>query len=305
MSATRVLVTGAGGQVGRDLLDVLRGAVPPGGDRAFSPDGREVGDDEFDVLGLTHDDLDVGDPVATRRAVATAQPDVIVHLAAYTAVDRAETDVEACFRVNAGATATLSDAAREFGAHLVAVSTDYVFDGRKGAPYVETDAPSPLNVYGASKLAAERACRAEDTLVRTSWVMGVRGRGVVQVIARRARDGETVRFVTDQTGTVTVAADLARALVTLVRERPGGVWHVANQPATTWYDLAVFVGATLGRPDGFVEPITTADLSPAPAARRPARSDLSTDKWVAHGWRALPEWRDGVARLVHALGEAP
>jgi dTDP-4-dehydrorhamnose reductase len=304
-AATRVLVTGAGGQVGVDLSDVLGGVVPPGGDGAFQPDGRPVAPDEFEVIALTHHDLDVGDAEAARRAVATAQPDVIVHLAAYTAVDRAEQEAEDCFRVNAGGTAALSDAAREFGAHLVALSTDYVFNGDKGDAYVETDQPDPLNVYGASKLAGERACRPEDTIVRTSWVMGVRGRTVVKVIAQRARSGETVRFVNDQRGTVTLAADLARALVAVVRDRPGGIWHVANRPSTTWFDLATFVGASLGRPDGFAFPITTPQLDPRPAARRPARSDLSTDKWSARGWRELPDWREGVERLLGALEEAP
>lgn len=302
-TSVRVLVTGARGQVGVDLLDVLRGALPPGGDDVYQPDDRPIEAGEFDVIGLTHDDLDVGDADAARRAVAEAQPEVIVHLAAYTAVDRAEGDAAACFRVNAGGTAALSDAAREFGAHLVAVSTDYVFDGQKGDAYLEDDAPDPLNVYGASKLAAERACRPEDTLVRTSWVMGVRGRSVVQVIAQRALTGETVRFVTDQTGTVTVAADLARALATLVRERPGGLWHVANAPATTWYDVAKFVGATLGRPEGFAFPITTEELSPAPAARRPLRSDLDTSKWASR-WRGLPPWQQGLTRLVRGIEAA-
>jgi len=297
-------VTGAAGQVGVDLVDVLRGTLPPGGDGEFQPDNREVADGEFEVVALTREDMDVGDAAATRRAVAMAQPEVIVHLAAYTAVDRAEAEAADCFRVNAGGTATLSTAAREFGAHLVTVSTDYVFDGDKGGAYVESDEPDPINVYGASKLAGELACRPEDTIVRTSWVMGARGRTVLKVIAQRARAGETVRFVTDQAGTVTLAADLARALVTLVRERPGGVWHVANPPVTTWYDVAAFVGSTLGRPEGFARPIVTAELTPPPAARRPRRSDLATSKWTGHGWVELPDWRDGVARLLRALEAA-
>src|SRR5579872_661752 len=273
------MVTGAGGQVGLDLVDVLAGALPSGADPGLQPDTRPIAAGEFDVIGLTHHDLDVGDADAARRAVAATQPDVIVHLAAYTAVERAEAEAEECFRVNAGGTAALSNAAREFGAHLIAVSTDYVFDGEKGGAYVEDDRPNPLNVYGASKLAGERACRPEDTVVRTSWVMGVRGRGVVNVIVQRARSGETVRFVTDQTGTVTVAADLARALAVMVRERPGGIWHVANPSATTWFDVAAFVGETLGRREGFAVPITTDELTPTPAARRPRRSDLDTTKW--------------------------
>ena len=297
-SPTRVLVTGAGGQVGVDLLDTLRATTPPGGDPAFLPDGRGVGDDEFEVLGLTHHDLDITQREAVMRAVRTVRPDVIVHLAAYTAVDRAENDVEACYAVNAAGTESLSLAAHEVGAHLIAISTDFVFDGEKGSAYVEEDAPHPINVYGASKRAGEVLCAPEDSIVRTSWVMGVRGKNVLHAIAERAGAGETVRFVNDQTGTVTVASDLARALVTLVRERPGGLWHVANTGTTTWFEIAQFAGAVLGRDEDFATAIATSDLVPAPLARRPRRSDLSTLKWVSHQWLALPEWRYGVTRLL-------
>jgi dTDP-4-dehydrorhamnose reductase len=293
----RVLVTGAGGQVGVDLVDVLNGATPLGGDASFQPDGRAIAVDEFEVLGLTRHDLDITDRDAVVRAVTTVRPDVIVHLAAYTAVDRAEDDVKACFAVNASGTESMSLAAGEAGAHLISISTDYVFDGAKGAAYVEGDEPNPLNVYGASKLAGELLCSDQDTVVRTSWVMGVRGRNVVHAIADRAAAGGTVRFVNDQTGTVTVASDLARCLATMVRERPGGTWHVANSGTTTWFDVAAFVGTTLGRGDDFATAIVTSDLDPVPLATRPTRSDLSTARFAAR-WRALPDWREGVGRLV-------
>ncbi len=296
--ATRVLVTGAGGQVGVDLVDTLVGSVPLGADVSFQPDERPVESGEFEVLGLTHHDLDITDRDAVRRAIGAARPDVIVHLAAYTAVDRAETDVEACYAVNARGTESMSMAANDVGAHLIALSTDYVFDGTKGSAYVEDDATNPLNVYGASKLAGELLCAERDTMVRTSWVMGVRGKNVLHAIAQRAASGETVRFVNDQTGTVTLAADLARALATLVRERPGGLWHVANVGTTTWFEIAQFAGTTLGRDEEFATAIATSDLSPAPLARRPARSDLSTEKWQSAQWRALPPWREGVVRLL-------
>ncbi len=295
--ATRVLVTGAGGQVGLDLLDVLAGATPLGGDRDFQPDGAAIGVDEFEVLGLTHRELDITDRDAVHRALASARPDVVVHLAAYTAVDRAEVETTTCFAVNATGTESLSIAAGEVGAHLISISTDYVFDGAKGAAYVEGDEPNPLNVYGASKLAGEMLCSDADTVVRTSWVMGVRGKNVAHVIADRAVAGQNVRFVNDQTGTVTVASDLARVLATLVRERPGGTWHVANSGTTTWFDVAAYVGTTLGRGNDFATAISTSDLDPAPLATRPARSDLSTVRFAAR-WRALPDWREGVARLV-------
>ena len=294
--ATRVLVTGAAGQVGVDLMDVLAGVTPPGGDPSFQPDA-EVREHEFDVRGVAHRDLDITDRDAVHRLVTSARPDVIVHLAAYTQVDRAELERDQCFAVNATGTESLSIAAADCGAHLIAISSDYVFDGAKGAAYVEDDETGPLNVYGASKRAGELLCAPRDTIVRTSWVMGVRGKNVVHVIAERAASGATVRFVNDQTGTVTVASDLARALVALVRERPSGVWHVANTVATTWFDIAAFVGATLGRDEGFATAIATSELDPAPLARRPTRSDLSTVKF-ASSFAALPEWRDGVARLV-------
>lgn len=295
---TRVLVTGAAGQVGVDLLDTLRGMTPLGGDSSFQPDAKRVGDDEFEALGLTRHDLDITDRDQTMHAVRSVRPDVIVHLAAYTQVDRAEIDRDACYAVNAGATETLSLAAHDVDAHLISISTDYVFDGTKGAPYIEDDETNPLNVYGASKRAGELLCMSDDTIVRTSWVMGVRGKNVLHVIADRAASGATVRFVNDQTGTATFASDLARVLVTMARQRPSGVWHIANSGTTTWFDIAAYAGSVLGRGEDFATPIATDELSPAPLAVRPKRSDLSTEKWVDAGLSSLPDWREGVVRLL-------
>ena len=293
----RILVTGAAGQVGVDLVDTLRALTPPGADALFQPDTRPVRDDEFAVFALTRDELDVTNSDVVRRGVATTRPDVIVHLAAYTQVDRAESDRETCFAVNAQATETMSLAAHDVGAHLITISTDYVFDGTKGSGYVEDDQTNPLNVYGASKRAGELLCASDDTIVRASWVMGVRAKNVLHVIADRATSGETVRFVNDQVGTVTLASDMARALVTLARERPGGYWHVANTGTTSWFEVARYAGEVLGRGDDFATPILTSELVPAPAATRPARSDLDTSKWN-RSWAPLPSWQDGVARLL-------
>jgi dTDP-4-dehydrorhamnose reductase len=291
------MVTGAAGQVGVDVIDILGGAVPPGGESSFQPDARPIRDGEFDVLALSRHELDVTDREAVTRAMHAAHPDVVVHLAAYTAVDRAETEEATCFEVNAAGTEAMSLAANEVGAHLIAISTDYVFDGNKGGAYVEDDATNPLNVYGASKRAGELLCSSNDTIVRTSWVMGVRGKNVAHVIAERALSGSSVRFVNDQTGTVTVSSDLARAIATLARERPGGLWHVANTGTTTWFDVAHYIGELLGRDEAFATAIATADLDPAPLATRPIRSDLSCVKFASR-WSALPDWRDGVARLI-------
>jgi dTDP-4-dehydrorhamnose reductase len=248
-------------------------------------------------VGCTRDTLDVTERDAAVRTVNDIRPDVVVHLAAYTAVDRAEGDSDACFAVNEQGTLNMSLAAHEVGAHLITISTDYVFDGKKGEAYVEYDEAHPLNVYGASKFEGEQRCASDDTIVRTSWVMGVRGKSVIHVIAERALSGDTVRFVDDQTGTVTLASDLARSLVTLVRERPGGVWHVANPGATTWFDIAAYVGEILSRGEDFATPIFSSELAGSQVAVRPERSDLNTHKF-ASSWSALPDWREGVSRLI-------
>ena len=284
--------------MGLDLLDVLAGHTPPGGDASWQPDGRAIANDEFSVMGLTHHDLDITDRDAVMRTLNMARPDVIIHLAAYTAVDKAESDRDACFAVNESGTGNLSDAAEEFNAHLVAVSTDYVFDGTATTPYVETDSTSPLGVYGTSKRAGELRCRPRDTIVRTSWVMGVRGRNVLHVIANRVASGEPVRFVTDQVGTPTFSADLARGLATFARVAPGGIWHFANRPHTSWFDVASAMAHELGAPADFVTPITTSELSPVPAAQRPAFSALSTEKWEAAGFAPTPLWRDALSRFA-------
>lgn len=294
---TRVLVTGAAGQVGVDLMDVLRGVTPLGGDATFQPDSKAVGEAEFDPVGLTRGELDVTDRDRVTATLREVRPDVVVHLAAYTAVDRAEGDADACFNVNEQGTLNMSRAAHDVGAHLITISTDYVFDGEKGEAYVEYDEAHPLNVYGASKREGELHCRDDDTIVRTSWVMGVRGKNVVHTIADRAVSGERVRFVDDQRGTVTASSDLARALATLVRARPGGIWHVANAGATTWFNVAAYVGTLLSRGEDFATPIASSELGGSQVATRPARSDLSTEKFAA-SFSALPPWRDGVARLV-------
>ncbi len=296
-------MTGSAGQVGVDVVDSLGGRVPPGGRDGLPLDGRAVDHGEFEVLGLTHHDLDVSDRDAVHHALAASRPDVVVHLAAYTKVDAAQRDVRRCFAVNADGVGHVVDAASAVGAHVITISTDYVFDGRKGAAYVEDDLTNPQSVYGASKRAGEEWCSPEVTVVRASWIMGVRGTSVVHTMARRARDGQEVRFVTDQRGTVTASADLASALVALVRARPGGLWHVANDGDATWFDVAQHVGRVLGRGDDFAHPIRTSDLDPLPLAARPERSDLDTTKWRQH-FAPLGPWRESVERLVTWEGAA-
>jgi len=295
----RVLVTGAGGQLGRDLVVALAGGLPTAGWRRslFGPAAARV-----EVVGTTHAEL----PVDQREQVLTAafglRPDVVVHAAAATAVDACETDPGRAYRVNALGTRHVAEAARRIGAHLVYVSTDYVFDGHARRPYVEADEPNPLSVYGRTKLAGERECDPGDTVVRTSWVCGVHGANMVKTALRLAEGDGPLRFVDDQRGSPTFTADLAAALVTLALDRRPGTFHVTNQGSTSWYGFVREVLAAAGQDPGRVEPIATADLDPPRPAPRPANSVLDNAALREAGLPLLPEWPEGLHRLVDALG---
>ncbi len=298
--ALRVLVTGATGQVGVDLVDTLRAESVPGSDPTWQPDSREIFPGEFDVIALSHRDLDVTRRDDVARVLKNVRADVVVNLAAYTRVDAAENDAVACTELNDTSVGVLSELCGEVQCHLITVSTDFVFDGNKGAAYVEDDVTNPLNVYGLTKRAGELACAANDTVVRTSWVLGVRGKNVVHLIADRVSRGESVRFVSDQRGTATFSADLARALVSVIRDQPAGMWHFANGEDVTWLDIARAVARHVVGNDELVHSVLTSDLDPVPLAKRPARSDLSTHKWTSSGYGAPRAWSNGLARFLDA-----
>jgi dTDP-4-dehydrorhamnose reductase len=308
----RVLVTGGNGQLGRDLRDVMAGRVPEGG---AGPDGHPaagailppVREGTFDVLSTDIDTLDVADRSAVRAAVDTFRPDIVLHGGAYTAVDACESDTETAFAVNALGTRNIAEAAGDVGAHLVYVSTDYVFDGTSPRPYDEWDAPGPRSVYGRSKLGGELEARAMGgaaaTIVRTAWVSGAHGANMVKTVLRLAAgnpDGP-LRFVDDQRGSPTFTADLSRALVRLALDRRPGTFHVTNQGETTWYGFARATLAAAGLEPGLVEPIATAELDPPRPAPRPANSMLDNAALRLSGLPLLPEWTDALERLVHAL----
>ncbi len=296
-------MTGAAGQVGTDLVDALEGRLPVGGAATALLGGRAVAPGEFDVHPTTRGQLDVRDESAVHTVVRDAAPDVVVHLAAYTAVDRAETEPELAQAVNGLGTANVAAAAAAVGAHLVYVSTDYVFDGTKPDAYLEDDAPNPRSVYGASKLAGERACQGDATIARVSWVAGFHGRNIVKLAVDRATRGEPMRFVDDQRGSPSFAADLAAGLVTLVRDRPGGVIHLTNAGVTTWFGLVQAVVIATGGDPATVSPIATSELDPAPLAPRPENSALAPGRLEAAGYDVLPPWDDAMRRLVAAILE--
>ncbi len=188
------------------------------------------------------------------------------------------------------------------GAHVVYVSTDYVFDGTADRPYREWDATGPTSVYGSSKLAGEQECRPGSTIVRTSWVCGAHGANMVVTALRLASDGDgELHFVDDQHGSPTFTADLAPAIVTLGLDRRPGLFHVTNGGATTWWGLVRAVLAEAGADPERVRPIATAALDPPRLAPRPANSVLDNMALRLTGLPALPDWQDGLARLVPAL----
>ena len=297
----RILITGAGGQVGTDLSQVLGGMIPPAGRATALLGADPVADGEFDLHALDRAGLDIVDAELVRTTVEAIGPDVIVHLAAYTAVDRAELDVPGATAINEIGTGNVVAAAEAVGAHVIYVSTDYVFAGNLGRPLVETDATGPLSVYGATKLAGEAMCRGTDTIVRTSWVAGLAGRTVINLATDAGRTGRALRFVDDQIGTLTASADLAAGLVAMIRRRPAGVFHVAGAGAASWHEVISHAVVEAGGSADQVTPITTADLNPQPAATRPTYSPLVSQRLAEIEGVPLPEWQDGVARLVAAL----
>lgn len=294
---TRVLVTGAGGQLGRALV------------RHRWPDGIEV-------VALGHGALDLADRAAVARALADRQPGAVVNAAAYTAVDRAEREVAAAWRANAIGPAVLAEACRIADIPLVHVSTDYVFAGDKAEAWEVDDAVAPANVYGASKLAGEIAVRAgcpRHAIVRTAWLVSAGGANFVTTMLRLAAERDHVRVVADQHGSPTGADDLAAALARiagrLIEDPDGatGTFHFANAGATTWHGFAEAIfarSAIRGGPSAVVEPIATSDYPTA--AVRPANSVLSTER-ITRSFGIVPRpWQAALDDILDALiGPAP
>jgi dTDP-4-dehydrorhamnose reductase len=298
----RVLVTGADGQLGRDLVDALAGRVPVGGRRCslWAPEGPLTGLD-YEVLATDIGTMPVDDRDAVQQVFADFRPDLVLHGGALTAVDACETEVDLAYAVNALGTRHVAEAATALGAHLLYVSTDYVFDGTSDHPYREWDAPNPQSVYGASKLAGERECPPGSTIVRTSWVCGAHGANMVKTALRLAAGTGLLRFIDDQHGSPTFTADLAAAIVTLGTDRRPGTFHVTNGGATTWFGFVRAILEAAGADPTRVEAITTGELDPPRPAPRPANSVLDNMALRLCGLPALPDWQDGMVRLVSAL----
>jgi dTDP-4-dehydrorhamnose reductase len=296
----RVLVTGAGGQLGTDVVDALSGRVPTGGLANARATGRLGLRSSCEVTAADHALLDVADRDAVQSIFEGVRPHVVIHAGAWTAVDACEGDPDRAYAVNALGTRHIAEAARRVGAHVVYVSTDYVFDGTSTRPYLEWDAPNPMSVYGRSKLGGELELDPGSTVVRTSWVCGAHGANMVRTVLRLAGQPGPMRFVDDQWGSPTFTADLAGILAALGTERLPGIFHVTNSGVTSWFGFAQAVLETGGHDAGRVEPIATAELDPPRPAPRPANSVLDNAAMRLMGMALLPDWHDALGRLVAA-----
>ncbi len=296
-SKLKILLTGKNGQLGFELQ------------RALAPLGQ--------VLALGHQECDLADPAALRRVVRATQPNLIVNPAAYTAVDRAETEVERAYAINAIAPGILGEEAARIGAGVIHYSTDYVFDGRQALPYKESAATQSLNVYGQSKRAGELALQAscsQHCILRTSWVFGAHGNNFAKTILRLAAERDSLNIVADQYGAPTSAALLADITAQLIGRElnrgwtdfPAGLYHLTASGVTTWHAYACFIveqerlaGRVLKLQPSAIQAIRT-DQYPLPAAR-PAHSQLDTSLFQTTFGLTLPDWQSGVAHILQHI----
>lgn len=288
-----ILLVGAQGQVGRELVKTLTPLAP--------------------VTAVGRQQLDLTDLEAIAHQVAAAHPKLIVNAAAYTAVDQAESEPELAYRINAEAPQALAQSAAKCGAALIHISTDYVFAGQAGSPRCEADPTGPLSVYGKTKLAGEAAIRAaldQHIILRTAWVYGAQGKGnFVKTMLRLGKDRDHLNVVADQVGSPTWARDIAIAIAQLsqqVTQMPG-TYHYTNSGVASWYDFAIAIfqeARALGMPLQVqsVNPITTADY-PTPA-QRPAYSVLNCQKTARLLGHSAPYWRESLRAMLQELAQS-
>jgi len=272
LSIMNILILGHKGMLGTDLM--LRLGV------AHKVTGKDIGD------------FDITYPESCRQVISEINPEVVINAAAYTNVDGAETNRDACFAVNAEGVRNVAMACGEENIRIVHFSTDYVFDGTRGTPYLEDDAPSPRGVYAQSKAAGEKYLQEHSNnylLIRTAWLYGRSGKNFVRTILEKARHTDTLRVVDDQTGSPTYSRDLAAAVQILLEQRHQGIFHVTNRGSCTWYAFTKKILEYAGLEHVAVEPIQTKDLSlPAP---RPAYSVLGTRKFTDATGNIMRFWQ--------------
>lgn len=283
----KILVTGANGQLGYDVC------------RRLAALGYAA---ERDYRGIDIADLDITNERAVHEYVQAYRPDAVIHCAAYTAVDRAEGERDACMRVNAYGTKYLAEAAAEIGARFLYISTDYVFDGKKEGAYLPEDDVCPVSVYGESKELGEqfvRAACARHFIVRISWVFGVHGNNFIKTMLRLCETRDTLNVVCDQVGSPTYTLDLAVLLCDMIGTERYGTYHATNTGTCSWYEFACEIFRRAGKHVKVV-PVTTQEyLCMVPQqAHRPKNSVMAQDKLTKNGFALLPDWKDALGRFL-------
>jgi len=295
MTNRKMLVFGRIGQVGWELRHKLACLGP--------------------VTGVEYPEIDFTKPDSIRNAVRAAAPAVIINAAAYTAVDKAETEPEIAMAINGTAPGVLAEEARRLGSILVHYSTDYVFDGAKQSAYLEADAPNPQNVYGKSKLAGDEAIQAvggDYLILRTSWVYGARGSNFLLTMLRLAMERDELRIVDDQTGAPTTSECIAQATANLLAQLlapqggglqgRSGIYNLTNAGETTWFGFAkAFLTKHYGTETPKLIPIPTSEF-PRPA-KRPANSRLSCQRLEETFGAVMPHWEDALSLVLETLAE--
>ena len=282
----RILVIGAKGMLGRDLVEVLR---------ASSGD---------EVIGWDIDEIDIRVEKDTVAKIDRVRPDIVVNVAAYTNVDECESQAEKAFAVNAEGMRHVALGAVKCGAKVVYTSTDYVFDGQKGSPYVEDDLPHPLNVYGRSKLQGERYVQEltdDGVIVRTQWLFGKHGNNFVASVLRQAGEKKEFSIVDDQVGSPTYTVDLAKALSALLQRGAKGIFHATNSNTCTWFEFGRSVLEFSGISGVSVLPISSAALNRR--AVRPPYSGLSCQKLKQVTGMTLRPWSEALKEYLNSLRE--
>ena len=278
----KVLVTGAKGQLGTDLMN-------------------ELAKRGIEGIGVDVEEMDITDKDACRRVITEAGPDAVIHCAAYTAVDAAEDNVELCRRINGEGTRNVAQACKEADVKLMYISTDYVFDGQGTRPWEPDDERHPLNVYGQTKYEGELAVEELSDkyfIVRIAWVFGVAGKNFIKTMLRLGKERGAVSVVDDQVGSPTYTHDLARLLVDMIQTDKYGRYHATNEGLCSWYEFA----KEIFRQAGMDVPVTPVSSDAFPAkATRPSNSRLNKDKLSENGFERLPAWQDALGRFLKEI----
>ena len=282
----KVLVTGASGQLGYDVV-------------------RELTKRGHEAIGVGSKEMDVTDAKMVEKVITDAKVDVVMHGAAYTAVDAAEDNEEQCRLVNANGTENIAAVCKKLDIPMVYISTDYVFDGQGTRPWEPEEERHPLNVYGQTKYEGELAVQKyleKYFIVRIAWVFGINGNNFIKTMLRLSKTHDTLTVINDQIGSPTYTYDLARLLVDMMETDKYGIYHATNEGLCSWYEFAVEIFRQAGVPMNVI-PVTSAEYKAA-KAKRPFNSRMNKDKLEKKGFERLPQWQDALARYLEELKNA-